>query len=311
MVSNQNLGMMKKLLYFFLPLLAFVACEDNGGDGLRGKSPLNTLTSVSNFNPNGDAAVVETSSDGAFVTIEYEVIPASSAAVLSERWENYVTLQALYSNSEEVDFVEMPICEIVADEDNGIITVTASGENLSTKFYSGLIEASCRFIISDNNKEVRSDYRKLTCSRWSAETLPSPQSNEIYYTAFGVFSSKMNDVVSNVYDYTKGYYTMTFQNPITEIRDYAFKECRNLTSITIPNSVKWIEKNAFADCDALASITIGTGVTSIGFWALCNYNHDIKITYKGTTQQWKNIEKNEPVCLDFIKVHCVDGDIYL
>lgn len=105
--------------------------------------------------------------------------------------------------------------------------------------------------------------------------------------------------------------SLTIGTGVISIGERAFNRCSSLKSITIPNSVKWIEKNAFADCDALASITIGTGVTSIGFWALCNYNHDIKITYKGTTQQWKNIEKNEPVCLDFIKVHCVDGDIYL
>jgi hypothetical protein len=133
------------------------------------------LINVSNFSFYGDAAVVKTSSEGAFVTLEYEVIPASCATVLSERWEEYVTLQALYSNSEAFDFVEMPIREVVADEDNGIITVTASGENLSTEFYNGLVEASCCLIISDNKQEVRSNYKNLTCTRWLVETLPTPK----------------------------------------------------------------------------------------------------------------------------------------
>lgn len=52
--------------------------------------------------------------------------------------------------------------------------------------------------------------------------------------------------------------------PVTIIGDYAFEQCRSLTSITIPNSVTNIGDGAFMWCSNLASVTIGNGVTSIG-----------------------------------------------
>ena len=98
---------------------------------------------------------------------------------------------------------------------------------------------------------------------------------------------------------------------VISIGERAFDRCRSLKSIVIPNSVKWIEEKAFSDCDAVTSITIGSGVISIGWWAFCTDNDNVKITYKGTMQQWRNVEKSSPVCNNILKLHCVDGDVYL
>jgi len=53
-------------------------------------------------------------------------------------------------------------------------------------------------------------------------------------------------------------------NNITNIRDYAFRDCRSLINVTIPDSVRSIGVGAFFECIRLTSITIPDSVTSIG-----------------------------------------------
>ena len=52
---------------------------------------------------------------------------------------------------------------------------------------------------------------------------------------------------------------------VTEIKDYAFENCKGLTSVVIPGSVTRIEYGAFSDCSGLTSVTIPNSVTSIGY----------------------------------------------
>ncbi len=54
---------------------------------------------------------------------------------------------------------------------------------------------------------------------------------------------------------------------ISEIEDYIFYGCNNLTSIAIPNSVTSIGREAFDGCNNLTSIIIPDSVTSIGEYA--------------------------------------------
>lgn len=59
--------------------------------------------------------------------------------------------------------------------------------------------------------------------------------------------------------------------PVTEIGNYAFKDCEELTSVTIPNSVTWIGMQAFDGCTGFTSITIPDSVVWIGpeAFAMC------------------------------------------
>ena len=65
--------------------------------------------------------------------------------------------------------------------------------------------------------------------------------------------------------------------PVTNICEYAFTMCSELTSITIPDSVTSIGSRAFSDCEKLKTITIGGGVKSIGTLAFYNCKNLEKI----------------------------------
>ena len=89
-------------------------------------------------------------------------------------------------------------------------------------------------------------------------------------------------------------------SPVTRIGDFAFKECKRLTSVTIPDSVTSLGWKAFGRCSGLMSVTIPDSVKSIGWGAFkgCSrmksvrlprrfmghlnasgFDDDIKITY--------------------------------
>ena len=64
---------------------------------------------------------------------------------------------------------------------------------------------------------------------------------------------------------------------VTSIGDYAFSNCKSLTSIEIHDSVTSIGDSAFEDCESLTSIEIPDSVTSIGKYAFYNCTSLISI----------------------------------
>ncbi len=58
--------------------------------------------------------------------------------------------------------------------------------------------------------------------------------------------------------------------PVTEIGEYAFKNCINIKAVTIGDSATTIGDYAFDGCTGLTSVTIPNSVTSIGDYAFCN-----------------------------------------
>ena len=54
---------------------------------------------------------------------------------------------------------------------------------------------------------------------------------------------------------------MTIPNSVTNIGDYAFDYCYNLTSVTIGNGVTSIGYEAFNECESLINVMIGKSVT--------------------------------------------------
>ena len=103
-------------------------------------------------------------------------------------------------------------------------------------------------------------------------------SGELYYSGSisipnTVVSSGTTYSVTSIGDYAfydcKSLTTIKIPNSVMSIGEDAFKGCSGLTSIKIPNSVTSIGNDAFVSCSGLASIEIPNSVTSIGdkaFW---------------------------------------------
>ena len=65
-------------------------------------------------------------------------------------------------------------------------------------------------------------------------------------------------------EYNGSITSVTVEEGVTSIGDYAFYDCTGLNSVTIPNSVTSIGEDAFYGCTGLTSIEIPNSVTSIG-----------------------------------------------
>ena len=79
-----------------------------------------------------------------------------------------------------------------------------------------------------------------------------------------VIPGNVTSIGDFAFDDCKVLTSITIPNSVTSIGWCAFSGCKGLTSITIPNSVTSIETAAFSGCSGLTSITIPNSVTSIG-----------------------------------------------
>ncbi|EKT4501686.1 leucine-rich repeat domain-containing protein [Flavobacterium psychrophilum] len=72
--------------------------------------------------------------------------------------------------------------------------------------------------------------------------------------------------------------SVTIPNSVTDIGSGVFEKCTGLTSVTIPNSVTTIRRGVFAACSGLISVAIPNSVTSIGDYAFADCSRLISAT---------------------------------
>ena len=92
------------------------------------------------------------------------------------------------------------------------------------------------------------------------------------------------DIWGNPYRiyYMRGVRNVIIPEGITEIGQYAFRDCTTLQSVVIPDSVIRIANAAFYGCSSLSRISIGSGVTEI------NHSAFERTAYYDDPSNWKN-----------------------
>lgn len=79
---------------------------------------------------------------------------------------------------------------------------------------------------------------------------------------------------------------------VTEIKEWAFKDCENIMGVGISGSVTKIGHAAFSGCHSLVSVGIPISVTSIGESAFSECGSLATVYFGGTYRQWNGISRS-------------------
>lgn len=151
-----------------------------------------------------------------------------------------------------------------------------------------------------------------------------------------IFPHSLMSIGSSAFSYCGGLTSITFPNNVMSIGSHALQECKNLSDVVLPNSLILIEDGVFSHCSKLTNIIIPDGVRSIGKHAFifCKELSSVVIPcsvqfigdaafcfcvklkiiqYKGTKNQWNQINKCSRWNYKSIatEVSCLDGVVEL
>ena len=121
------------------------------------------------------------------------------------------------------------------------------------------IVAGTSYKNSSNQNTYLGQYAKVVHTSLSTPSRIQDIDNVKYYVS-------NTDVVA-LYAIDKNITSHTFHSRTTEINQYAFDNCRSLTSIDLPDTLTSIGVYAFYNCSGLTSITLPSSLTSIGNYA--------------------------------------------
>ena len=154
-------------------------------------------------------------------------------------------------------------------------------KNYSHKAVVLLLSFIIPFIASAYDCEVDGIWYNLDYSKKTA-SVTSGNYGEIVHIPEKINYEGTTYRVTEIGDYAfsdcRGLTSITIPNSVTNIGSSAFYNCWYLTEITIPNSVTNIGKRAFVGCSDLTELTIPNSVTSIGEYAFQNCSGLISIT---------------------------------
>ena len=149
-------------------------------------------------------------------------------------------------------------------------SVTAASHSASGTTYWVTLNANTTF----TDFEVTYGYIGGSCgdhATWSLDKDDSGQYTELTIGGTGTMKKYYYETIGNdktwrtdaPWDW-QDLKSVTIENGITSIGEYAFIGCRELATVTIGNSVTTLGAYAFNACDALTQITLPASVSSIG-----------------------------------------------
>ena len=194
---------------------------------------------------------------------DFMISPKSAVEELVVLWSSALSMRALYTQTRAVDFVELPIIAFEADNTNGVISLTVSGENLDSNFFVEQQDASAFLQISDGNSHIASDYIAMTpnyniqfedpavkaicCSKWDTNGDAELSYEEAAAVKnIGTAFRENVDIIS--FSELKHFIGLTY------ISAEAFSDAINLLKVELPKNIAYLGNSAFSGCKNIKNI---------------------------------------------------------
>ena len=179
------------------------------------------------------------------------------------------------------------ICKWAFDDCDSLTSVFI-GDSVTTigeyAFY-GCTSLTSVFIGDGVTKIGNSAFSRCT----SLTSITVSENNTAYKSMDGDLYSKDGKTLIQ-YAIGKTATQFTIPDSVTTIGYSAFNGCTSLTSVIIGDSVTTIGGWAFSYCSSLTSVVIPDSVITIGGWAFSYCSSLGYVCYKGTAEEWEDIE---------------------
>lgn len=227
----------------------------------------------------GCATVAYTSAADAVITLDFLLSPREELPAIAEKWSEYLSVKAVLTTSRATDLINLPITAFESDAATGLITVTASANNLGADYFALTKEAAAALMLSDGKTTLVSEFVPL-CKAYDA--FPA---NEIRYTTTGGVTTTPKKavgsgitIIENSYENGQG--RMCFSEELTEIGEQAFAAHATLLTVELPEGLLTVGKKSFNNCTKLIDAVIPSTVDAINDYAFGGSGLR-KVTIKG------------------------------
>lgn len=107
----------------------------------------------------------------------------------------------------------------------------------------------------------------------------------------GYFSEEEQEIVDIApFQFCESLETVILEEGVEELGYAAFWDCPAIKNVVLPDTLKTVGMNAFGGCVELESLVIPASVEKFDMYAVCYCPKLKDIYYKGTQEQWNEIE---------------------
>ena len=186
------------------------------------------------------------------------------------------------------------------------ITIPESVTSIGKNVFNGCSNLTSINANAKNNNYSSDDGVLFNKDKTTLIKYPSEKSGATY-----TIPSSVTVIENYAFNDCRNLTSVSIPEGVTSIGESAFHGCRNLTNITIPEGITNIKQETFQYCSKLTSITIPESVASIGKDAFFYCKSLTSIIFNGTQGQWNAISKgtNWNNSTGSYTIYCTDGNI--